>query len=65
MAKMVFLKAAFPRQAKKWRTRYNDYGMKHAQEITTVVLSDHGVHAMEIRHDLHQHIRHDLHQHIS
>ena len=23
---MVFLKTSFPRQAKKWSTRYNDYG---------------------------------------
>ena len=28
MAKMLFLKKSFPRQAKKWTTRYNDYDQK-------------------------------------
>ena len=33
---MVFLKAAFPRQAKKWSTRYNDYG-KNIATITVTL----------------------------
>ena len=40
VAKMVFLKAAFPRQAKKWSTRYNDceimQRMKQKQQGGTV-----------------------------